>query len=544
MNSPLLNSTAQILPKPFTPPIQRVTQTSLTSSINGFLSAHDEFVWCPVKGCGFVFENSGPGEIDTVNFDEGVSEGAKKHYNSFRFRCRKCSENFCSQCKTVPYHCGLTCEELKAKKESLSCRFCEEPLPDLKLETHLKAIEEKRPRMDHCTACQSYADRCVKSGFTDCKHPNNYSINYYSAEYCHCLHPDCVSDASGPTSEDFCGICGIEPLKRYPVVRLTCSHIFHSHCVEGRLANRWTTNNISLSYSRCSLCNTKLQTHYGTFPGLDKANTLRRDLKIRLPPQLKSLEIEIGKKPEDEDFEDEALRKVNYYECFQCKSLYFGGLHECGEQIELPKEQLICSGCRGCKTHGSEHIVYKCRFCCALSTYFCFGHTHFCTNCHDRPWDIIDGNHYHYLKTSLPQCPGPDKCPLGIAHPPNGEEHVLGCTACSDIFEEGRQIKEPPPPPAPQLVPDLRVQQEEYQPPVGAKEEDDMARRKEEKRRNKANNQAFQFLPSKDAPAVRLNLPRVKEKNEEKVEDDEPRFPRPVVRGNKIIQLLNKFQQS
>ncbi len=30
-----------------------------------------------------------------------------------------------------------------------------------------------------------------------------------------------------------------------------------------------------------------------------------------------------------------------------------------------------------------------------------------------------------------PQCPGKDKCPLGIAHPPNGfEEYLLGCSMC------------------------------------------------------------------------------------------------------------------
>jgi hypothetical protein len=30
----------------------------------------------------------------------------------------------------------------------------------------------------------------------------------------------------------------------------------------------------------------------------------------------------------------------------------------------------------------------------------------------------------------LPQCPGPAQCPLGIEHPPNGQEFVLGCSLC------------------------------------------------------------------------------------------------------------------
>ncbi len=33
-------------------------------------------------------------------------------------------------------------------------------------------------------------------------------------------------------------------------------------------------------------------------------------------------------------------------------------------------------------------------------------------------------------KENLPQCDGPDKCPLGIEHKPNGEEFSLGCSLC------------------------------------------------------------------------------------------------------------------
>ena len=33
-------------------------------------------------------------------------------------------------------------------------------------------------------------------------------------------------------------------------------------------------------------------------------------------------------------------------------------------------------------------------------------------------------------KSELPKCLGPDKCPLRIQHPPNGEEYSLGCSIC------------------------------------------------------------------------------------------------------------------
>ena len=29
------------------------------------------------------------------------------------------------------------------------------------------------------------------------------------------------------------------------------------------------------------------------------------------------------------------------------------------------------------------------------------------------------------------QCPGPDKCPIGCAHPPNGLEFCFGCVKCA-----------------------------------------------------------------------------------------------------------------
>ena len=40
-------------------------------------------------------------------------------------------------------------------------------------------------------------------------------------------------------------------------------------------------------------------------------------------------------------------------------------------------------------------------------------------------------------KSELPQCLGVD-CPLGIEHPPNGEEFSIGCSLCrgTDFYVE------------------------------------------------------------------------------------------------------------
>jgi E3 ubiquitin-protein ligase MYCBP2 len=63
-----------------------------------------------------------------------------------------------------------------------------------------------------------------------------------------------------------------------------------------------------------------------------------------------------------------------------------------------------------------------------VACYFCWGTTHFCESCHKR-----HNNGEHLNKKTpdqLPQCPGSFLCPLKVAHLPNGEEFVLGCSLC------------------------------------------------------------------------------------------------------------------
>ena len=77
---------------------------------------------------------------------------------------------------------------------------------------------------------------------------------------------------------------------------------------------------------------------------------------------------------------------------------------------------------------------YKCRYCCSVAVYYCFGTTHFCTKCHERGDEMVRMD-----KSILPKCPsGPGgiqltgECPLKIRQPPTGEENALGCAICSN----------------------------------------------------------------------------------------------------------------
>eukprot|EP00656_Telonema_subtile_P012989 TRINITY_DN16580_c0_g1_i2.p1 TRINITY_DN16580_c0_g1~~TRINITY_DN16580_c0_g1_i2.p1 ORF type:complete len:568 (+),score=164.67 TRINITY_DN16580_c0_g1_i2:454-2157(+) len=40
---------------------------------------------------------------------------------------------------------------------------------------------------------------------------------------------------------------------------------------------------------------------------------------------------------------------------------------------------------RNCPEHGTEFIQWKCRYCCSLSSYECFGYLHVCDTCHPCP---------------------------------------------------------------------------------------------------------------------------------------------------------------
>jgi hypothetical protein len=123
---------------------------------------------------------------------------------------------------------------------------------------------------------------------------------------------------------------------------------------------------------------------------------------------------------------DFAMRKFAYYMCSKCSQPYFGGLRSCDlEQEELrdvQQDEMVCGGCsvigvevpaqpsappafpsnppvcvshglicagvpwlrQSCPKHGLEAIEYKCKFCCSVASWFCWGTTHFCDSCHRK----------------------------------------------------------------------------------------------------------------------------------------------------------------
>ncbi|KAK5982354.1 E3 ubiquitin-protein ligase highwire, partial [Trichostrongylus colubriformis] len=111
------------------------------------------------------------------------------------------------------------------------------------------------------------------------------------------------------------------------------------------------------------------------------------------------------------------------------------------QSFQYNAAELVCGGCSApagtevCGRHGAEYLEYKCRYCCSIAVYFCFGTTHFCAACHDDFQRLVclPRNQFPPCPTGPRATPGEGPCPLRRPHPPAGEEFALGCGICRNI---------------------------------------------------------------------------------------------------------------
>jgi hypothetical protein len=281
-----------------------------------------------------------------------------------------------------------------------------------------------------------------------------------------CGHPNCgVGDEMLPClfegcdsfgavdGQDYCNICFVEGLIQAPCIQLRCGHIFHFHCLKKRLELRWNTPRMLFDFCLCPLCKAWIEVdpRNQLFPMLAKYKETFEKIKdmcikrLKLEDRMKDEKLVNPSSLYYNKPLDYAIKIYSYYECFKCKSPYFGGLKDCMRGLEDEKndgwkpEELVCAKCSDqgggineCKTHGKDFIEFKCRFCCSVSQWFCWGNTHFCEPCHKKQ---CNGTYLNKLsKDKLPQCPGKENCPLGVEHPPTGDEYSLGCAICRNLM--------------------------------------------------------------------------------------------------------------
>jgi len=251
-----------------------------------------------------------------------------------------------------------------------------------------------------------------------------------------------------------CSICYTERLINAPCIRSTCGHIFHLTCITTRIEKRWHRPRITFGYCNCPNCKMWLE-----FPDDSALQTKMKENKMLSDDiRTKAMErLKYEKREKDERLikvgdayynkpEEYAFAIYSYYQCFKCKKPYFGGLKSCEMMMEEEKnqsefkfEELVCAKCSGqglalenCAKHGTEFVEFKCKFCCSVAQWFCWGSTHFCDTCHQKQ---VNGDYVSKkAKSDLPKCKGKTECPLKVDHKGNGDEFALGCSLCRNLM--------------------------------------------------------------------------------------------------------------
>lgn len=298
------------------------------------------------------------------------------------------------------------------------------------------ASDEKAAVVDCCTAAECVAKAklaCVRG--LSCSHPCGGIVG--EALCPPCLHIDCAREGM-QTGSDLCLICYVEELRAAPCVQLSCGHFFHFECAKSKVSNGWSGSRITFGYLECPLCK-QLMRHPALDPVLGPHLELFGVVKEKALQRLRLLSLEKCEavtsptSPFYGNPSGYALHRFSFYRCYKCKTPYFGGdkICEADQQArEFNPKDLVCGRCcdltgiNECPDHGREYIEYKCRFCCSIAVWFCWGTTHFCDACHQNAAELITAD-----KRELPACT------CKIDHPPNGEEFSLGCSYCRALRE-------------------------------------------------------------------------------------------------------------
>lgn len=405
-----------------------------------FKVVEDEFVPCPICEQKNDFQ---PSKVDYNIKDKNgllISKESAENYAKNRCKCIFCEQDFCIKCSKAPYHLGNTCEEFDCSPPPKHCKYCDEKI----------CSNNIRPTNDICNSSEckeKYNISCKK--ILPCGH-KCFGVN--GEKVCPpCLYKECSK--SEQHKENFCFICLNEDLINTPIVVSNCGHYLHYHCIKKRLETKWIGPKINFNYLMCPMCNIMLD--FDSHPELHNLITENKKLYETIKElSLKRLKYErLEKDPRLTDtkspwfnkIEIYAMQSLSYFMCNVCKKPYYAGRRECSNEpngyiddsnSNYKSEFCICGkdsnltfveGNNNCIKHGKDFIEYKCKFCCKIAAFFCWGSTHFCEDCYKR--QSMGEYLSKYPKEKLPKC-NKDTCEVGGNHAPNGEEFALGCYLC------------------------------------------------------------------------------------------------------------------
>ncbi|XP_021915277.1 E3 ubiquitin-protein ligase MYCBP2-like, partial [Zootermopsis nevadensis] len=249
-----------------------------------------------------------------------------------------------------------------------------------------------------------------------------------------CLHGCSAKPTLKQDADDMCMICFTEALSCAPAIQLKCGHVFHYHCCRCVLMKRWVGPRITFAFSQCPICKCNIE-HPVLSELLVPVKELYEDVQRKAMMRLEYEglhKVEAITSPGARFHNDPAsyaMDRYAYYVCYKCNKAYYGGEARCDAEVgeEYDPTELVCGACSDvsraqmCPKHGTDFLEYKCRYCCSVAVFFCFGTTHFCNACHDDFQRVTN-----IPRLELPSCPaGPkakqlegEECPLHVKHPP------------------------------------------------------------------------------------------------------------------------------
>lgn len=262
-------------------------------------------------------------------------------------------------------------------------------------------------------------------------------------------HTDTVNDKK-EEDEDDCAIC-LYPLSEQETIRLSCGHRWHIACVQDQVrhaapnpARRLVLNGI-----RCALCKA-VCTHAAIDAAVEPTAALQRQVDELIVDQIVADDLcnAPAVRNPTSTFHGHVLEYARsiyaFFLCGLCDKPYFGGLVSCNDVYDqdLPVDDRLCPVCSPRSSAlcvDSVHrasFVWKCRLCCRVADFVCYGSTHLCASCHSRD----DGTRHRGVLAIEPEpCPGPAcrRAPLphGVARHVNDQgvqgELLLRCGVCA-----------------------------------------------------------------------------------------------------------------
>lgn len=296
-----------------------------------------------------------------------------------------------------------------------------------------------------------------------------------STECAICLGP--LYNDSQTWNNEGCG-AGVSTMT---TIELGCGHVWHLECIRQQLQHAQPTPAQRLLFSGCRCAKCGVFCDHEALHDLTRTTDVFRSqvddliaeqLQIDFPDvwrhasaasctnRHENIDDDNNSKNNRssalEALMEEGRRKYAFYLCGHCHQPYFGGTVECAEQDhreQTSSEDRLCPGCstashRQCRdpTDHRSSLVWKCRYCCSIATFVCYGTVHFCSACHSRSTKRTREQPRNHNAGGPPKleaipCPGGEACThpklRGQTHHQNGDdvscEQVYHCAVCQEM---------------------------------------------------------------------------------------------------------------